>query len=155
MSETAWTPAFDRHRSENIETVLDALEALERLCFSDPWSREAFRQTLAGTQVSLLTLGEEIEAYLLFLGVAPEGEILNLAVHPKRRRQGLASHLMQALDVYCRAHGIDTLYLEVRASNTAALTLYEKEGFVRTGVRRRYYRHPTEDAILMVKTLTE
>lgn len=145
---------LDRHRGEEKNRVLDALEALEQLVFSDPWSREAFVQTLEAKTVHLLTVGEPIEAYLLFLSVPNEGEILNLAVTPARRRQGIAALLMQTLDIYCREHGIDTLYLEVRASNAAARALYEKQGFVQVGLRRRYYRNPSEDAVLMAKTLS-
>ena len=79
-----------------------------------------------------------------------EGYIDNIAVEPDARRHGVASAL---LDVFCRfgAANLAFLTLEVRASNTPAIGLYEKHGFRRVGVRPNYYQSPKEDAIIMTR----
>ena len=82
--------------------------------------------------------------------VLDEGYIDNVAVEPDARKHGVASAL---LDVFCRygAANLAFLTLEVRASNAAAIALYDKFGFQEVGRRKSYYQHPTEDAILMTR----
>ena len=79
-----------------------------------------------------------------------EGYIDNIAVHPDARRHGVASAL---LDVFCRFGEINLAFLtlEVRKSNTAAIALYEKNGFQWAGLRPGYYQHPREDAVIMTR----
>ena len=133
------------------EALLDSLLLLEERCFSDPWSRGMMQSALADPSVSLFALqdGEALVGYLMFLNVLPDGEILNLAVMPEYRRQGLADRLFDACAEYCRAVGVEIIFLEVRASNTPAISLYEKRGFVTVGRRKNYYRYPKEDALVM------
>ncbi len=83
--------------------------------------------------------------------VADEGEVLNLAVAPAFRRRGVARLLLTALLDALHARGAQSLFLEVRASNAAALALYRAFGFRELGRRIAYYRAPREDAITMVK----
>jgi len=85
--------------------------------------------------------------------VADEGEILNLAVEPGVRRHGLGRLLLEAVLDLCRREGAATVYLEVRASNAAALHLYERAGFHSVSTRRGYYRNPTENALTMTLRL--
>lgn len=87
-----------------------------------------------------------VAGFLVTREVAPgESEILNIAVDPAERRTGIARRLLT--DALARAKG--TWFLEVRASNAAALRLYESAGFTRTGSRKNYYDEPAEDAIVM------
>ena len=83
-----------------------------------------------------------------------EGYIDNIAVEPDARRHGVASAL---LDVYCRFGAVNLAFLtlEVRASNQAAMGLYEKYGFQRAGLRPGYYQHPKEDAVIMTRYFNE
>lgn len=131
---------------------LEQVEAIERLCFPDPWSLHLLEELLGHEgAVSLVAAGEggAVLGYTSAQTVLDEGYINNVAVHPAYRRQGIASRLLEEL----RRRGMDLdlafLTLEVRASNLAAQALYAKHGYREVGCRRNYYEHPREDAILM------
>lgn len=162
---------------------IPAIAAIERACFSEPWSETAIDETLSSPYAYLVCAvitdeesGEEhICAYggLYFLG--GDADITNIATLPAYRRQGLARAVLMALvhgaqlhfaqekrcgDVQSEAgtsaavcEDVPAIHLEVRASNEAAMALYEAFGFVRDGVRRRYYKNPIEDAVLMSRVL--
>lgn len=127
--------------------------ALERECFSAPWSEEMLTEELFNTQASFLVAEDEEGCVLGYAGlhvVLDEGYIDNVAVEPSARRHGVAGALM---DVFCRfgAANLAFLTLEVRASNAPAISLYEKYGFVEAGRRKNYYSDPKEDAIIMTR----
>lgn len=137
---------------------LDAVAALEKICFpEDPWSRRLFEEALKNENTSsLLALAEDgsVLGYLLFTAVLDEGGVDNIAVAPAARRQGIASALLEAFHRYGREHGLASLFLEVRPSNTGAAALYEKLGYREVGRRKNYYLSPKEDAIMMKLELT-
>ncbi len=91
--------------------------------------------------------------YLLAWSVAGETEILEVAVDPSMRRQGIGKALLQRLVAEARGTGDCRLLLELRASNSGALALYKGMGFEECGQRRNYYKNPTEDAVLMTCNL--
>ena len=129
------------------------IAALERACFSHPWSEAMLEDALFDPQASFIAAedGEgNILGYAGLHAVLDEGYIDNIAVEPDARRHGVASAL---LDVFCRfgAANLAFLTLEVRASNAPAIALYEKYGFQRAGVRPNYYQSPREDAIIMTR----
>ncbi len=129
------------------------IAALERECFSQPWSERLLEDALFDPQASFLAAEDEGGNVLGYAGlhaVLDEGYIDNIAVEPAARRHGVASAL---LDVYCRfaAANLAFLSLEVRASNAPAIGLYEKFGFRRAGLRPGYYRDPKEDAVIMTR----
>ena len=132
---------------------LESIAALERQCFSAPWSIPMREGEVFNPQARVGVGGGENGPGLGYAGlqvVLDEGYIANIAVDPKWRRQGLAGEL---LEVYCRfaqAH-LAFLTLEVRASNEAAIALYVKHGFVQAGVRKNYYQDPKEDALIMTR----
>jgi len=130
---------------------LDALVALERLCFSAPWSEEQFRLGLDREVFKVFGLkdGGELAAYCSFYHVVDEMEILNIAVAPERRRKGAGRRLLGLVLQICRKMGIHDAHLDVRVGNTAARALYDSFGFKQVGVRPRYYPDNGEDAILM------
>ena len=132
---------------------LGRIAEIERGNFADPWSRDAFIETLARPDVHGLAI-EDAEGHLVGYGVcalaADEGEILNLAVDTAARRHGLGRRLLAAMLAWLREAGAQRVYLEVRGSNVAAISLYLAAGFQRLGVRRAYYRRPIEDAVTMV-----
>lgn len=130
------------------------IAALERACFSAPWTETMLSDALFDPQASFIVAEDEEGHILGYAGlhvILDEGYIDNIAVEPDARRHGVASAL---LDVYCRfgAANLAFLTLEVRASNAAAIGLYEKHGFQRSGLRPGYYSHPREDAVIMTRT---
>ena len=133
------------------ERWLPAIAALERQCFSDPWSVEMLRPELPDDSHEFLLAveGEELLGYVGLMTVLDEGYLSNIAVSPEHRRQGIAEALLKALLMRARARKLAFVTLEVRAGNTPAQTLYRKLGFTEVGVRRGYYEHPREDAVLM------
>lgn len=132
-----------------------ALHTLETLCFSAPWS-EADIAALCGDPRAVCFVAlckDEPVGYAGMFTVLDEGMMNNIAVHPAYRRRKIARRLLQTLIRYCEENGVRELTLEVRRSNAAALSLYEKEGFCRVGVRKDYYVSPREDALLYKKEI--
>lgn len=124
---------------------------LERLCFSSPWSEKALELYLTDG-IAFVAAGADGRA-LGYGGMLPsgnEGEILNLAVHPDARRQGLGGALLDALLAEAGRRGLALVALEVRVSNLGAIALYRSRGFAVAGTRRRFYTAPVEDAYTMV-----
>jgi ribosomal-protein-alanine N-acetyltransferase len=135
---------------------LEAVAAIERAAFTDPWPRRAFEELLAQPHVrSCAADGDDgrLAGYALFSVCADEGEILNLAVDPARRRRGLARALLEAMLETMRREAVATVFLEVRQSNEPAIRLYRLAGFHRVSLRRRYYERPTEHAVTMALEL--
>ena len=128
------------------------LVALERRCFGDPWSEAGFREALeAAWTFGLIAESERrgIAGYLIARELAGAGEILNLAVVPEFRRQGVARALLDAGIETLRKHRVEEVFLEVRESNRGAQALYAAAGFRPVGQRSAYYRNPREDALVL------
>ena len=124
---------------------------LERLCFSEPWSEKSLEMLLANGAVGFaVEVNGEVAAYGGMLTVLDEGQITNVAVDPIHRRKGYGRKIVSALLDYAEKNGIVSVSLEVRESNEAAIALYESFGFCRRGLRKNFYRDPTESAIVMV-----
>lgn len=141
----------------DLSMLSDILET-ENISFTCPWSEKSFIDAFEAANITIYAAVDEKNHVLGFsclLAIADEGEILNIAVHPSARKNGVGDSLMNAMlsDGVCC--GVNYFYLEVRESNVAARHLYEKNGFVALGVRRRYYSKPTEDAVIMRKTVSE
>ena len=118
--------------------------AMEKLCFSTPWSENSIAGELENP-ISLWLVamdGERAAGYAGSQRVMDEADVMNLAVLPEYRRQGLAAALMEELIRQLAALSCTSLTLEVRASNMPARNLYEKLGFVQAGRRPNYYRNP-------------
>ena len=130
---------------------LTAIHAIEQASFSDPWSAATLAETISSQtdRCVVAEVGSEVVGYAILRRVGPEAELLNLAVHPARRRQGMGDALLAEVLRALDADGGDTVFLEVRASNIAAQTLYRRHGFLPVGRRRGYYSAPLEDAVLM------
>jgi ribosomal-protein-alanine N-acetyltransferase len=130
---------------------LEAIEAIERRSFSDPWSRSSFASLLGEPPVffAVAAMGERIAGYLVAWFIAGEGEIGNVAVDHAYRSQGIGGRLLEAALDAARSRSVEAVYLEVRESNVAAQRMYARRGFSRVGRRRRYYRRPEEDALIL------
>lgn len=138
-------------KSEHIEKI----EALEKLCFSVPWTRQQLISQLPDNMHVFLAAvsGEEVLGYVGMMFVLDEGYISNVAVSPSLRRQGIADALIDELLSRAKMLELSFVTLEVRDSNQSARALYEKHGFTEVGLRKNYYNFPTEDAILMTSFL--
>ena len=133
------------------EAHIGALAALECACFSHPWSEQALRDELDNpTAVFFVAVGEDgaVRGYVGMHHILDEADITNVAVFPAARRQGVGRALIQAVADYAAKQALVRVTLEVRASNAAAIALYEGFGFVQDGRRPRFYSDPTEDALL-------
>lgn len=130
---------------------LDAVLDIERASFSTPWSWASFRNLLARIDADLwVAVAEgEVIGYAVVWYAASECELGNLAVAPGRRSRGIGRALLEWTLKKASERGTERVYLEVRMSNRAAQELYKSRGFVQVGLRRRYYRAPTEDARVM------
>ncbi len=136
---------------------LDQVMAIEQASFSMPWSRNLFLSEFRSPGVSTLMVALEkdspkrsITGYIVFWLVEDEIHILNLAVAPLFRKQGIARGLVLAGVRLAYGKGARRAFLEVRASNAAAQKLYSELGFSGTSIRRDYYDTPTEDAVVMI-----
>lgn len=126
---------------------------LERECFSDPWSQNSIASELENPLSYWLVAmaGNVVAGYVGSQTVLGESDMMNLAVHPEFRRQGVARDLVLALIDGLNQRGSHCLTLEVRESNAPARKLYEKLGFVQVGIRLNYYQHPREDGLILRK----
>lgn len=135
---------------------LDAVAALEAESFTNPWTREMLERELRTSDVARVYVlrlpAYRVAAFCACWLLDDELHINTIAVHPDLRRRGLATALMTRLLAIAAAEGACRAMLEVRRSNTAALRLYERMGFHVAGVRRNYYTHPDEDALLLTRS---
>jgi ribosomal-protein-alanine N-acetyltransferase len=136
---------------------LDAVAALEAASFTNPWTREMLERELRQSNVArvyvLRAAGHRVAAFCACWVVHDELHINTIAVHADLRRQGLATVLMRSLLDEVAREGVARAYLEVRQSNLPAQRLYESLGFALAGVRRQYYSHPVEDALVLTRFL--
>ena len=134
---------------------IEAIEELEKQCFSQPWTREQLISQLPDEQHEFLAALHEGRpvGYVGMMCVLDEGYIANVAVSPDWRRQGIGDALIAELLRRAVSRELAFVTLEVRAGNEAAKALYAKHGFVPVGLRKKYYASPTEDAVLMTKFL--
>jgi ribosomal-protein-alanine N-acetyltransferase len=134
---------------------LDALEEIEKACFSTPWSRDQILSgILSDDSYCLIALYDSAPSgYALARGVLDEAEILKLAVLPRERGKGIGRGLVLKLLEVLRDTGVGKVFLECRESNTPAIVLYETTGFRNAGRRRGYYSSPQEDAVMLKRDL--
>jgi ribosomal-protein-alanine N-acetyltransferase len=140
-----------RMRRDDLPQVLP----IEQQSFSNPWPETTFLGEiqnigLSYPLVAAVRPGGEIIGYVLYWLVGDEMQINNVAVHPDWRRRGLGERMLRAALDVAKAGGAATAVLEVRQSNLAARTLYERKlGFGFLALREDYYTGPTEDAIVL------
>jgi ribosomal-protein-alanine N-acetyltransferase len=136
---------------------LDAVAAIEAASFTNPWTREMLERELrdsgAARVYALRRPGGPIAAFCTCWFVLDELHVNTIAVDPPLRRGGLASQLMSELMRLAAAEGMRRILLEVRRSNEPAQRLYQRLGFTLAGMRRSYYTHPVEDALVLTRQL--
>ena len=135
------------------EAHVTQIAQIEKLCFSDPWSKKSVASEL-NNRLSLWLValdGDTVAGYVGSQSVLDGADMMNIAVHPDYRRQGIGRDLVLALADALKEKGIRGLMLEVRASNAPAIALYEQLGFRQVGMRPNYYRNPKENALILRK----
>lgn len=138
--------------SRMTERELDQVVVIERAVHAHPWTRGNFSDSMsAGYHCWVAHRDQSLVGYGVVVVAAGEAHLLNLSVAPGWQRRGIGTELTRFFVKLARDYGAETIYLEVRPSNTAARALYAAHGFSEIGVRRDYY--PTgegrEDAVIM------
>lgn len=125
---------------------------MEEKYFSDPWQRKDIFSYICSEDgmCFVATVDEKPIAYVIGRIIAPEGEIYRIATDEAHRRRGVGYRLLSYALKTERGRGLETVFLEVRSQNIAARALYEAYGFKNIGVRKKYYRDPADDAIIML-----
>lgn len=144
-----------------VEGDAGAMQQIEQASFSDPWSRASLASCIASPML-VVTIAErgggasapDVAGYAIAGRAADEVELLNLAVAPAARGQGIGRTLVETVLTDATQWGAAAVFLEVRASNEAARRLYDSVGFAEVGRRRGYYRRPSEDALILRKSLS-
>jgi ribosomal-protein-alanine N-acetyltransferase len=139
------------------EDMVEAVAALEAVCFSTPWSEASIRSELENPySIWLVALEEEKLAGYLGVQFGPDGgEIMTIATDPEFRGRGVGKRLLKTMVQKLQEKNLQWLTLEVRPSNAPALKLYEAFGFRQVGRRPNYYKNPREDALLLTKFFEE
>ena len=137
-------------RAAALEDVA-ALVSMEAVLFSDAWSASALASTLSSPfSVAFIAYADGLAVgYWIASLLSPEGELLRIGVHPAYRRRGIGALLMEKFLQTAKERGCTDLFLEVRADNLPAASLYRHFGFSDNGLRRGYYKNPSADALLM------
>lgn len=134
---------------------IPAAAALERLCFSTPWDEQLLAAALEQPAFRLWGVkdAQRLAGYVSIYHLAEEVEILNLAVAPEFRGQGVGKALLRQVCGYAEIQGVERIVLEVRVGNIPAVRLYERFGFRTAGRRKAYYPDNREDALIYVRDL--
>ena len=137
------------------DDIFAQLSALDKLCVgADGWSAESFRSETQKDNGIVLYITDDVRVIALLSGYTAVGEadITSVAVHPDYRRKGLAQKLLERF-AELLPKDTESIFLEVRQSNEAAISLYKKFGFEELSVRRNFYTDPRENAVVMQKKL--
>ena len=131
----------------------NGLSELEDLIFNDAWSYRDVQDLICTEGSMCFTAIEdgEVVAYVLGRLIAPEGEIYRVAVTHKKRQRGIGYRLLDYATKTSKGQGLERLFLEVRSQNMPAIRLYTAYGFKKIGIRRGYYKNPSDDAIVMLR----
>lgn len=140
---------------QDVRRFAGDIAGAEKECFSEPWSLQAVNDFLSYSYNGALVarLDGAFAGYITYSWIADEIQIANVAVLMPFRRRGIAGGLLGELVRMAAVNHVAKIGLEVRAANQPARALYEKNGFVPVGVRRNYYKNPTEDAVLYDRIL--
>lgn len=135
------------------EHNIEKLALLEKEYFSDPWSKKTLRDEITNENSQFLIAEKDnrICGYIGMYWVLDEGYLTNVATSKEQRRMGIATVLLEDIFNRCIDLNLSFLSLEVRVSNMCAISLYKKLGFKNIGIRKKFYNHPIEDALIMTK----
>ncbi len=131
------------------------ISEIEETIFSTPWTHNALLETYATGlfEIEIAKIGDEIVAYAGIYSVLDDAFIANIATKEGFRGRGFGRMVTEKAIANAKNRDCRTLSLEVRKSNSVAISLYESLGFLNMGVRKGFYKKPTEDALIMTLTL--
>ena len=138
-------------RNMTIEDI-PAIVEIEKECFSLPWSEKSFAESIVREDTIFLVCEETDGTLMGYIGMYVsfgEASITNVAVASQFRKKGCGKKLVIAAKTAAKEAGAEVILLEVRVSNEPAISLYKKQGFENLGIRKKFYEHPVEDAIIM------
>ena len=141
-------------RRMTLEDIPEVVE-IEKQCFSLPWSAKSFEDSISRDDTIFLVCEERekddvvVTGYMGLYIIFDEANVTNVAVSPSFRKKGSGEALVAAAKVEAKEAGAESIFLEVRVSNEPAISLYKKQGFEELGIRKKFYEHPVEDAIIM------
>ena len=126
---------------------------LEDMIFNDAWSYRDVQDLICteGGMCFSATEGDEVIAYVIGRLIAPEGEIYRIAVRADKRGRGIGYRLLDYAVKTSKGQGLERLFLEVRSQNVPAIKLYTSYGFKQIGLRKGYYKNPSDDAVIMLR----
>ena len=129
---------------------IPAVVEIEKACFSLPWREKSCEDSLSREDTVFLVCSDEgVTGYMGLYLSFDEASVTNVAVSPEFRKKGYGEALVTAAKEFAKEAGVESIFLEVRQSNAPALSLYKKLGFEELGIRKKFYEHPVEDAIIM------
>lgn len=142
---------IERMKEEDIEKVL----RIEKESFSDPWIRECFLEDIKRELAypAVVKMGKELVGYTCLWKIEDELQIANIAVDKEHRGKGIAKRLLEWIIEQALRQNCKNITLDVRESNSVAIRLYVQHGFQQIGRRKKYYRFPVEDAIIMERKI--
>lgn len=148
-SNTSVEPMKSEHISEIAE--------IESRCFSMPWTEKSLSDELDNENAHFLSavFDGKVIGYIGIIEICGEADITNVAVLPEYRRCGIGEMLMKEAENGAVERNCESITLEVRVSNKAAISLYNKSGYKQAGIRKGFYEKPKEDALLMTKYFNE
>jgi len=131
---------------------------IEKKSFPNPWHLSSFEGEIQNYDISFPYVmihpeTDQVIGYIIFWQIGEEVQISNFAVHPDFRGRGIGGSVLNRILEMTKDRGAKIVILEVRESNNSARFLYKKLGFKEAGIRSRYYSHPIEDAVVMVKKI--
>lgn len=135
------------------EIDLDGVTEIEKEIFSQPWSKTSFADSLKSKNTMYVVAEDDgdVKGYCGMYLSFTEGNITNVAVSSSCRRQNIAHNMLNYILELAKEKGITDTFLEVRETNVPAIKLYEGLGFEKAGIRKNYYKMPTENALIMWK----
>lgn len=142
------------------EEDLPLVIEIENICYPNPWRLSSFKGEIENRPISnpyviIYRPLEKIIGYIIYWHIRNEVQISNIAISPDYRQLGVGEGVLRKVLLDMRHKSAEFVFLEVRPSNLAARRLYEKLGFTILGLRKGYYRNPSEDAIIMGKSLLQ
>ncbi len=133
---------------------IDEVAKIDNEVFGGTFKEQDFLNYLGSPiyYFNVAKIDEKAVGYIGYMIIAGEGDIINIGILPEFRGLGIGNMLMDAMIRELKKNSATCVHLEVRKSNSVAISLYEKYGFIPTGVSKNHYKEPIEDAIRMTKS---